>query len=253
MSILGVQHVGTALDDFGGTWRACQDRLGLDPRDFRNDQGRGFQHDARVLLGNECWLHLVYNWRADARVSQYQKKRGPGLEHIALRVDSVESEVLRLRALGVPLWEDTILNAADGFESFIYPDDGIGFTIELIEPHATSWQYPRDAGDGRGRPLSARSGIASLAEIECAVQDVKAAAGRLTRILDRPVTFDARAAVARMEFGNDCSLVIGGLGANEPAGLRALVFRSANPEADHAAARGSGALLPFAVRFIPLG
>ena len=55
------------------------------------------------------------------------------------KTDDIEADVAHLRKLGVPLYQDTIFNAADGFEAFIYPQDAIGFTVELIRPHVTSW------------------------------------------------------------------------------------------------------------------
>lgn len=74
-----------------------------DCHDYRTDQGRGFQHDARSLLGNECWLHVVYNWNPESRPYQFHGQYGGQLEHIARETDDIEGDVQRRRALGVPL------------------------------------------------------------------------------------------------------------------------------------------------------
>jgi hypothetical protein len=100
------------------------------------------QLDARILLGNDCWLHLVQNWNPASRVYQFLEKRGEGLEHIALQTDSIEADVQHLRRQGVPIYQDKIFDANDGFEAFVYPDQTPGLTIELIQPHPTSWSYP---------------------------------------------------------------------------------------------------------------
>jgi hypothetical protein len=45
----------------------------------------------------------------------------------------------------VPFFEDTVFDANDGFEAFVYPDQLPGMTVELIQPHAHSWAFPEDA------------------------------------------------------------------------------------------------------------
>lgn len=174
MSITRLQHIGTAVEDFGRTNKALE-AAGLPTRDFRNDQGKGFQHDARVLLGNDCWLHIVHNWNPDARVNQFLSRRGEGLEHLALESDDIEADVQRLRDHDVPIYDDHIFDANDGYEAFVYPDDAIGFTIELIQPHVKSWAYPEQE---RGRALSDALGHVRATRVGARVPDVTAAASR---------------------------------------------------------------------------
>lgn len=178
MSIFRLQHVGTAVADFDRVSTRLK-QLGLPTRDFRNDQGRGFQHDSRVLLGNECWLHIVHNWNPEARVHQFLKRCGEGLEHLALESDDIEADVARLRELGVPLFEDKIFDANDGYEAFVFPEDGIGFTVELIQPHVKSWAYPDDA---RGRAVSPDLGVTRAAEVRAEVEDVSRATEKFEKL-----------------------------------------------------------------------
>ncbi len=139
--IVRLQHVGLAVESLEKTCATYERLFGLKAVDFRNDQGKGFQLDARIVLPNGCWLHLVQNWNPEARVNRFFKSHGEGLEHIALETDDIEADVEHLRQIGVPIFQDTIFKAADGFEAFVYPEDGIGFTVELIQPHATSWGF----------------------------------------------------------------------------------------------------------------
>ena len=74
-------------------------------------------------------------------MNQFLQAHGESLEHIALETDNIEADVAHLRSIGVPVYQDTIFKAADGFESFVYPKDGIGFTVELIQPHVTSYGW----------------------------------------------------------------------------------------------------------------
>jgi len=179
MTVVRVQHIGIAVSNFEQAGRALAERFGLRWRDFRNDQGKGMQHDARILLGNDCWLHLVHNWNPQSRVYRFLQSNGEGLEHIALQTASIEDDVLRLRALGIPIFEDTIFKANDGYEAFVYPDDAAGFTVELIQPHAGSWQYPEDA---RGIPVSSKLGFIRLHHIGAVVRDARQAAERFEQL-----------------------------------------------------------------------
>jgi len=137
-----VENLQAAISQF-------EDVLGLDAQDFRDDQGQGKQYDARILLPNDCWLHLVQNWNPESRVNRFLNSRGEGLDHIALQTSNIQADVGYLRENNIPVFHDEILNAADGFESFVYPDQLPGMTVELIEPHAHSWSFPEEAFPSR--------------------------------------------------------------------------------------------------------
>ena len=149
MNLIRLHHFGLVVEDLQAECKRLEGVLGLGARDFRDDQGQGMQYDARILLPNHCWLHLVQNWNPESRVSRFLKSRGEGLDHIALQTSDIQSDVAYLRENDIPVFRDEILNAADGFESFIYPDQLPGMTVELIEPHAHSWSFPEEAFQSR--------------------------------------------------------------------------------------------------------
>ena len=142
MSILRVQHIGVVVRSLNEACAQFKNSLGLEAIDFRDDQGQGMQLDARILIGNECWLHLVENWNPESRVNQFVKERGEGMDHLALRTTDIHHDIDYLRGKGIPIFEDRILDANDGYEAFVYPDQLPGLTAELIQPHAHSWTYP---------------------------------------------------------------------------------------------------------------
>jgi methylmalonyl-CoA/ethylmalonyl-CoA epimerase len=144
MAIVRFQHAGLAVGDLGAACERFERLFGLEARDFRDDQGGGMQYDARILLGNQCWLHVVQNWNPESRVYRFMEEHGEGLEHIALETDDIEADVQHLRDIGVPVYRDKIFDAQDGFEAFVYPDQTLGVTVELIQPHPTSWTYPKE-------------------------------------------------------------------------------------------------------------
>jgi methylmalonyl-CoA/ethylmalonyl-CoA epimerase len=193
MAILRIQHIGIVVSDLEDACARFERTLGLKACDFRDDQGRGMQLDARILLGNECWLHLVQNWNPESHFYQFLEEKGEGLEHIALETDDIEADVAHLRDIGVPIWEDRILDANDGYEAFVYPDQLPGLTIELIQSHDRSWFYPREQV---GEPISSTMELMRMQHIGLVVEDLQDACGRFERI------FGLRAQDLRNDQGN---------------------------------------------------
>ena len=177
MAIVRVQHIGMGVQDLQAACERFDKLFGLKAQDFRDDQGGGMQYDARILLGNQCWLHLVQNWNPESRVYQFVEKHGEGLEHIALETDDIDKDVQHLSDIGVPVYKDKIFDAQDGFEAFVYPDQTPGMTVELIQPHATSWDYPEETG-----PVSDKMGLIRVQHIGMGVQDLQAACERLEKL-----------------------------------------------------------------------
>lgn len=238
--ILRLQHIGTAYFSHASAAERLT-RVGLPPAELRTDQGRGFQLDSRVLLGNECWLHVVHNWNPEARVCRYLRSVGEGLEHLALEVDDIEAAAERVKR-SAPIFEDTIFRAADGFEAFVAPEDAGGFTVELIQPHSTSWNWP-DPPPPRLSPLLRAT---RLAEVVAVAPDPAAAAARFEELFglaSRAVSADGRGRPAVLvPFPNRCALRF-----EAPAdpgaarsGLRALGLETPEPEADRHALEAAG-------------
>ncbi len=178
--IVRLHHVGLAVESLAATCETYERLFGLKAVDYRNDQGKGFQLDARIMLPNECWLHVVQNWNPESRVNRFLRSHGEGLEHIALETNDIEADVAHLRKIGVPLFQDEIFNANDGYEAFVYPEHGIGFTVELIQPHKTSWAF--DASK-----LS-NPNVLGLQHIGVAVKDAVQAGRRFEELFGLPAT-----------------------------------------------------------------
>lgn len=226
--ILRLQHIGTAHTSHASAAERLR-QVGLEPGELRTDQGRGFQLDSRKLLGNECWLHVVHNWNPEARVCQYLRTIGEGLEHIAIETDDIEGAVARVRE-SAPIFEDRIFHAADGFEAFVYPQDASGFTVELIQPHASSWNWP-DPPPARVSPLLS---VTHLAEVVAGSRDPEAAGQRFDELFELDVRQDATGVA--VPFRNNCALRF------EPGepGLRTLVLKSTDLDADRRALQAAG-------------
>jgi methylmalonyl-CoA/ethylmalonyl-CoA epimerase len=194
--ITRLHHIGLVVENLDASTKNYQKVFGFKSYDFRNDQGKGFQLDARIMMPNECWLHLVQNWNPESRVNQFLQTHGEGLEHIAIETDNIEADVAHLRSIGVPIYQDTIFNAADGFEAFVYPEDAIGFTIELIQPHSTSYAFEAEKVNNPN--------LLGLQHIGVAVKDMQKSVTRFKKL------FGIQATGLRNDqhYGTQCDMMI---------------------------------------------
>ncbi len=237
--ILRVQHIGMVVRDLHDACDRFERVLGLSAINFRDDQGQGMQLDARILLGNECWLHLVQNWNPESRVNRFLRERGEGLEHIALETDSIEADVAHLREIGIGVWEDHILDANDGYEAFVFPDKLPGLTIELIESHDRSWYYPPEAV---GEPVSTSMHLTRLDHIGLCVNDLDDAHRRFERyfgLVAQDFAGDESLATreAYIRFRNRCSLQL--LENRDPASRAGRFLRERGEGLEHIAMQTS--------------
>ena len=79
-------------------------------------------------------IELVEPAAPDSPVSKFLDKRGPGLHHLAYRVDDVAQAIERLRAAGVRLIDEAPRPGAHGTRiAFVHPSATGGVLTELVE------------------------------------------------------------------------------------------------------------------------
>jgi methylmalonyl-CoA/ethylmalonyl-CoA epimerase len=92
------------------------------------------QVKVRVLQAGESLLELLEPTSPESPISVFLEKRGPGLHHVALRVENLEQEIERLNHEGA-----VFINAeprpgrAGTRVVFLHPKWAKGVLIELVE------------------------------------------------------------------------------------------------------------------------
>jgi methylmalonyl-CoA/ethylmalonyl-CoA epimerase len=146
LTVGSLDHVGVAvasLEAAAATWRL----LGLDVGPPEEVAGSGVRV-AFVTIGG-ARVELLEPLAADTPVGRFLSRRGPGLHHVAWRVDDLEDALARLAAAGVPLVDAAPRPGAHGSRvAFLHPTAVGGVLVELVEPVP-----PRDSGppEGSGR------------------------------------------------------------------------------------------------------
>ncbi|MEJ7654682.1 MAG: VOC family protein [Chloroflexia bacterium] len=79
-------------------------------------------------------VELLSPTAADTGVARFLAARGPGLHHVAYRVQSVAAELDRLRGEGVRLVDDAPrLGMGGRLVAFVHPEGALGVLTELVE------------------------------------------------------------------------------------------------------------------------
>lgn len=137
-----IDHVGIAVSDLSEALALYRDALGLEieaPEEIPSQRVRA--HFVRA--GGAC-LELLEATAADSPIAKYVAKRGPGIHHVALRVDDIHAALAELKARGVRLIDETPRPGAHGsLVAFVHPSSAHGVLVELKQ--ARRGAAPEDA------------------------------------------------------------------------------------------------------------
>jgi methylmalonyl-CoA/ethylmalonyl-CoA epimerase len=126
-----IAHVAMAVEDLDGTAAKLCAAFGLSP------EGREVVASQKVetlmLPVGDAAVELIAP-RGNEGLTRFLEKRGPGLHHVALEVESIEEALASLAALGVPLVDREPRIGAHGHKvAFVHPKATGGLLIELVE------------------------------------------------------------------------------------------------------------------------
>jgi methylmalonyl-CoA/ethylmalonyl-CoA epimerase len=79
-------------------------------------------------------IELVRPTTEDSGIARFLHKRGPGMHHICLEVDDLDTLLERLKGMGVRLINPEPVAGAGGKRiAFIHPESAYGVLVELAE------------------------------------------------------------------------------------------------------------------------
>src|SRR4029077_13160183 len=125
-----LDHVGIAVKDLDAALAFYRDALGLEveaPEDVVSQRVR-----AHFIPVGESSLELLEATAADSPIAASVAKRGPGLQHITLRVDDIGAVLAQLTSRQVRLVDEHPRPGAEGaLVAFIHPSAAHGVLVEL--------------------------------------------------------------------------------------------------------------------------
>jgi len=87
-----------------------------------------------MLAIGESRLELLEATSDDSPISKFLEKRGPGIHHIAVRVDDIRGALARLKQYGARLIDEEPRMGARGcLVAFVHPSSTGGVLLELVQ------------------------------------------------------------------------------------------------------------------------
>lgn len=127
-----INHVAVVVDDMEKALSFWRDALGMDLHGLRDVPAEKSQVAFLPLPGSE--VELVQPTTDDSGIARYLARRGPGMHHLCLEVDDIESMMSQLKAKGVRLINEEPRTADDGKKyAFIHPESTSGVLVELYQ------------------------------------------------------------------------------------------------------------------------
>ena len=127
-----IEHIGIAVEDLGKSEELFEKLLGKKPYKKESVKTEGVKTSFFKIADQK--LELLHATRMDSPIKKFIEKRKEGVHHIALHVDSIEKEVVRLEKLGFEFISSTPKKGADNkMIVFLHPKTTNGVLVELCE------------------------------------------------------------------------------------------------------------------------
>ena len=127
-----VDHIGIAthqLDDALAVWR---DALGLQVESTEEVTEQGVR--IAMLAIGDTHIELLEPLSETSPVGKFLEKRGPGIHHVAIRVNDIRASLASLKGKGARLIDETPRTGAGGcLVAFVHPASANGVLLELVQ------------------------------------------------------------------------------------------------------------------------
>ncbi len=130
-----IDHLGIAVRSLGEALRFYAGILGMEITSKETIECERV-HVAMLPAGtaaNSPRIELLEAADDESTVAKFIENRGPGLHHVALRVDDLQTAAERLRSEGARLLNEPRQGAGGHTYMFVHPASAGGVLLELIQ------------------------------------------------------------------------------------------------------------------------
>ena len=129
-----IDHIGVAVESIDDALALYQQALGMPLVHRETVESQGV--DAALLDVGDGHVELLQPLGADTAVGKFLARRGPGLHHVAYRVDDVRAALEALRRVGLRLIDEQPRTGIRGSQvAFVHPASTGGVLTEIVQPH----------------------------------------------------------------------------------------------------------------------
>jgi methylmalonyl-CoA epimerase len=128
-----IDHIGIAVENIDAALAVYHEALGMPlvHRETVTEQGV----DAALLDVGDGHIELLQPLGPETPVGKFLARRGPGIHHVAYRVDNVEETLGRLADAGLRVIDERPRNGIRGSRvAFLHPGSTGGVLTEIVQP-----------------------------------------------------------------------------------------------------------------------
>ena len=132
MKVTRVDHIGIAVKNLDEMVKWYEETLGVKAHGYETVDEQKVK--VAFLPIGESELELLEDTTGDGPVAKFIEKNGEGVQHIALRVESIDEALVELKEKEVRLIDQTPRYGAGGASiAFVHPKATHGVLLELCE------------------------------------------------------------------------------------------------------------------------
>ena len=132
IALTDIDHVGVAVPDLDQAVATYERLLGVAPAHRERVEDQGVE-EVLFAVGSS-YVQLLGPLGADTPVGRSLERRGPGVHHVAYRVDDVAAALEHLRAEGARLIDEAPRpGSRNTLIAFVHPASMGGVLVELVQ------------------------------------------------------------------------------------------------------------------------
>jgi methylmalonyl-CoA/ethylmalonyl-CoA epimerase len=128
-----IDHIGVATDDLDASLALYEGSMAmpLAHRETVEEQGV----EAVLLDVGDCHVELLSPLGPDTPVGKFLERKGPGLHHVAYRVEDINATLAQLADAGIELIDsEPRTGIRDSQVAFLHPRSTGGVLTEIVQP-----------------------------------------------------------------------------------------------------------------------
>ena len=127
-----IDHIGIATRGIEEAMAFYRDALGLAVTETEEVAEQRVR--VAMLPVGESRIELLEATSDDSPIARFLEKRGPGIHHIAVRVDDIRAALANLKQKGARLIDEEPREGAGGcLVAFVHPSSSGGVLLELVQ------------------------------------------------------------------------------------------------------------------------
>lgn len=127
-----LNHIAIVVEDIDKALKVYQDAIGLPLQKVNEEEAEAVKVAYMPTETGE--VELVQPTTDDSGIAKYLAKKGEGLHHVCLEVDSIDESIKAMTAQGMEVLGQPRTNKRGDRYVFIHPKSAHGVLVELYEP-----------------------------------------------------------------------------------------------------------------------